>query len=78
MIPGVGPRESQVLRLCLDAKGYPDGGMVNAVHRLKLDDVLALEAVSLRRREEVGALTEHARLEAEEDARRNAPPGGGR
>lgn len=75
----MGPRESQVLRLCLDAKGYPDGSMVDVVHRrLTLDEALALEAVSMRRREEVGALTELARQEAEEEARRKAPPGGGR
>jgi hypothetical protein len=54
-IAGVGSATNRVLRLCLDAKGFPSPGMFQIVSRLPPRTVLLLERVSEHRRMEIAA-----------------------
>lgn len=73
-VEGVGPLASRMLRLCLGAEGYPDGAMVRALRDdMTLDEALELEAMSLRRRDEVSELSQLLTRQAE---RKRSPPGG--
>ena len=73
-VDGVGPMVSRLLRLVLGAGGYPDGAMVRALRDdMTLDEALELEAMSLRRRDEVSELSQLLTRQAE---RKRPPPGG--
>lgn len=54
-IEGVGSATNRVLRLCLDAKGFPSPGMFQIVATLPPRVVLLLERVSEHRRLEIAA-----------------------
>lgn len=70
-VAGVGAQTSRLLRLCLDSKGYPIGGLLQAMKfDLTLAEALALERVSHRVRKEISVVTEitKARIERERKA----------
>ncbi len=76
-MPGVGPRVNQMLRLALGPEGYPAGDTLRMLRDvLTADEALELEAVSLRRRDEVGELSRLRKERAEVEAKRD--PKGGR
>lgn len=54
-IEGIGSATNRVLRLCLDAKGFPSPGMFRIVTALPPRVVLLLERVSEHRRMEIAA-----------------------
>ena len=65
-VEGVGPQVSRLLRLALDGDGYADGATLRALRDdLTLTEALELEAVSLRRRDEVAELSKLLRRQAE-------------
>lgn len=59
-VEGVGPQCSRILRLALDAKGYPRGDMLSWLYRAPLADALDLERVSHRARHEIKQLEDLA------------------
>ena len=55
---GVGPRTYRMLRLCLDAKGYPRGDMLREIQAMPLTLALELEDVAHFRQRQIKALTD--------------------
>jgi hypothetical protein len=54
-IEGIGSATNRILRLCLNAKGFPEPMMFNMIKTLPADEMLLLERVSEHRRMEIAA-----------------------
>ena len=67
---GLGPQETRIWLLALDAKGYPRGDMIAALRSMSVVDAFAVEAVSHLRRRQIDELTTLMQRRSKKEQRR--------